>query len=232
MARIPQRAYRSAELCLWHGGEFSQRVKMASNIAAVVLVVVCAAGFASAACDCKDAPDINAGNCTVKIRVCGCLHHFPPKLQYQGTATETHSGKSAKSDWHSSDKGAGEQAVLQLFDSVLGPGTCNCQTYPYKLGNCTLKFDVCFMFNDTTTLEDKKISYRAWCTDAAHNRQGYVEKYADPMNAATASAKALVAKYPDEPKVCGLGQSHRAWTPARLEHDVEALLARRSQARP
>ena len=43
-----------------------------------------------------------------------------------------------------------------------------------------------------------------------------MEKYADPKNAAMASAEALFAKYPDESHLCGLGEDmkRRSWEQA------------------
>ena len=70
-------------------------------------------------------------------------------------------------------------------------------------------------------------SYRAWATDAAHQRQGAVTKYANPTSAATAAAKAIFTKYPDEAKLCGLG----AQPAVRTWLDLEEIVARRGTPR-
>ena len=50
----------------------------------MLLAMLCIGGV-SAACKCDDSPDQKIGNCTVKIHVCGCIQHFPPTIQYDGT---------------------------------------------------------------------------------------------------------------------------------------------------
>ncbi len=72
----------------------------------------------------------------------------------------------------------------------------------YAYGSCSLDISVCFMFNSTSDLVAKKPSFKAWCTDASHNRSGYVLQFDDPEDAASAAGEDLLTKFPDEPTLC------------------------------
>ena len=158
-----------------------------------------------AACECKDHGPDAIGNCSVKEKVCGCLHHVT-EWKYKATATEEHSGKSADAEWYSGADSAGEHSVVNLFNGPLGPHTCNCENFTYPLtANCTVRFDVCFMFNDTNALDHKLVSYRAWATDVHTGNQGSVSSYNNAQQAGTAALEAMLAKYPDEKKACTPG---------------------------
>lgn len=168
----------------------------------VIILISVDLCFAVCKCDNKDLP--NAGNCTLKAHVCGCLRSIT-KFQYQATVTEQQHKKSAQSGWHDSSTSAGDEAALDLFNKVLGPSDCSCSNISYPVGNCTFRFDICFMFNNTQCMTSKLPSYKAWATDIAHQRTGNVVQYATPQSAATAAATQIFQKYPDEAKLCGMG---------------------------
>jgi len=64
------------------------------------------------------------------------------------------------------------------------------------------------MFNSTADLKAKKPSYKAWCFDTNRaNRSGHVFQYVDPKDAAVAATEDMLAKFPDEPKLCNVSDA-------------------------
>ena len=89
------------------------------------------------ACDCGDQTK-EIGNCTVKIHVCGCLEDF--EWKYKGQATEEKSGTvGPEAKWYKSEDGAGEHAVVNLFDVL---HSCNCVKEKKPVYKCTFDYDV------------------------------------------------------------------------------------------
>ena len=162
---------------------------------------------------------VKAGNCTVKVKECGCL--FFPDMKYKATASCD--GKSADDGYTSSKDDAYEKAVKELFGDKLMPGDplktvkqddyCNCQQQDQPVGNCTIRATVCGYFDSQDDVKKAKISYRAWAADVATKKSESVDGQKDPVNAAVAAFTALTKKYPSE-NACAGGTAllrQRSW---------------------
>lgn len=176
----------------------------------IAVVVALMLSLSGASSTCKDQKQ-DIQDCKIKYHVCETLFGFD--VEYQATAKDEDSGKSEKSDWHSSSDSAARHATEALFHKDLkctgyDKYTCNCQDQIIDQATCKLKVVVCFYFKDADAVEDKKVTYRGWAYDSDnHDHQGTSDGYKDPEDCGNAAAMDLFKHYSDIAGRCGYGAS-------------------------
>eukprot|EP00823_Brevimastigomonas_motovehiculus_P006448 TRINITY_DN5330_c0_g1_i1.p1 TRINITY_DN5330_c0_g1~~TRINITY_DN5330_c0_g1_i1.p1 ORF type:complete len:211 (-),score=45.30 TRINITY_DN5330_c0_g1_i1:229-825(-) len=159
----------------------------------------------SSAClgKCKDETK-QAGTCSMKFHVCGCLHWF--KWRYDATATA--SGVSAHVSGYKSGTGAAENAAFQLFNKL---DSCNCAEQDVPIGKCTFSARGCFYFSDVDHMNKQSPLFRLTVTDKKTGKAGHVSGYAKAEDAFPAALADLSAK--EDLSVCNDGSNAAAVAP-------------------
>jgi hypothetical protein len=144
-------------------------------------------------------------NCKVQYHT--CIHYNPGK-EYQ-TEAKVDDCCSAKSDWHGNPDNAVNEATYKLFDGMdshsYSRQDCNCDTNDINEDTCQLRIAVCFYFESTSAVKNKKTLYRGHAYDADynnHDREGKADGCEDPTQCANDAVADLFKKYPETAANC------------------------------
>ena len=155
---VPRRFRCSPLLPLLLPVAMAPRAAVLALVALVVLAFVCGA---DALCTCKK-KTVPVGPCSVKLDVCGCVHHL--KWRYKCSADASPGGGHYSYQWTKSGDGAAKSALVGLFQSMQDQGMCNCGTGTAPLGTCSIPFRACFYFANEAGLNAQTPVYKSFVT--------------------------------------------------------------------